>query len=177
MDSSYSVPFRNVGADRVSTGGVEVVAQPDMVSKPPHYTQIKLAECSEVIEALGLDKHFHLAASFKYLWRHDSKGDKLTNIKKAVWYLERFVKFYGEHVGEVKSLIPDYDVVNSPKHYTVKGFECIDFIEALGLWKDSHVANAFKYIWRWDRKENPLENIKKAIWYLKRRITIIEAGV
>lgn len=62
-----------------------------------------------------------------------------------------------------------HDPVNHPKHYVVGGFECLDVIEALGLDRNYHVANAFKYIWRHGRKgSNEIEDIEKAIFYLSR---------
>jgi len=58
------------------------------------------------------------------------------------------------------------DVVNSPSHYKVGGIETIDFIEAKQL--DYHLGNVVKYISRADHKDDKLENLKKAQWYLNR---------
>lgn len=64
-----------------------------------------------------------------------------------------------------------HDAVNHPKHYTQGGVECIDALEAatVGLEGIEAVctANAIKYLWRWKHK-NGVEDIDKAIWYLKR---------
>ena len=60
-------------------------------------------------------------------------------------------------------------IVTNPPHYT-KGIECIDFIESQGLDKDYHLANAIKYIVRCRHKGKLEEDIKKAIWYLTRRL-------
>jgi hypothetical protein len=60
------------------------------------------------------------------------------------------------------------DVVNHPSHYKVGGIETIDFIEAKQL--NYHLGNVVKYISRADHKDEKLENLKKAQWYLNRAI-------
>lgn len=58
--------------------------------------------------------------------------------------------------------------VNHPKHYNTNpsGVECIDVVEHYSF----NLGNAMKYIWRADEKENPVLDLKKAIWYLEREI-------
>ena len=68
------------------------------------------------------------------------------------------------------------DVVNHPSHYESGKFECIEvMIETQGkeAVMDFCLCNAFKYLYRHNRK-NGIEDIKKAIWYLKRHIKNIE---
>lgn len=60
------------------------------------------------------------------------------------------------------------DVVNSPKHYTSGKFEVIDVIEDWQL--NFRLANAVKYIARHKHKGKPVEDLKKALWYLQREI-------
>lgn len=65
------------------------------------------------------------------------------------------------------------DVVNHPSHYEGK-IDCIDaMIEALGIEavKAFCRCNAFKYIWR-SEKKNGLEDIEKADWYLRKYIEL-----
>lgn len=64
----------------------------------------------------------------------------------------------------------EIDTVNHPPHYKVGGIETIDFIEAKGLDNHYHLANAIKYISRAPYKNNYLEDVKKAAWYLQREI-------
>ena len=64
--------------------------------------------------------------------------------------------------------------VNHPEHYNAGGYECIDVMEAnFGKDKvqDFCLLNAFKYLWRADKKSG-LEDIKKANWYLGRYLTL-----
>lgn len=65
------------------------------------------------------------------------------------------------------TLIGD-DPVNHPKHYTShpSGVECIEICEHMGF----NLGNANKYIWRADLKQNAIEDLEKAVWYLKREI-------
>ena len=64
------------------------------------------------------------------------------------------------------------DLVNHPSHYETGKVECIDVMtEAIGLEKVKGfcVCNAFKYIYRCTKKhETPVEDVKKAVWYLKK---------
>lgn len=61
------------------------------------------------------------------------------------------------------------DMVNHPQHYTHGEIECIDAMERIFttqivIW---HCAvTSFKYIWRYQNKSNPRQDIEKAIWYL-----------
>ena len=60
------------------------------------------------------------------------------------------------------------DNVNHPPHYKTGGMETIDFIEAKEL--DYNLGNVVKYVTRAKHKDNELEDLKKAQWYLERAI-------
>ncbi len=68
------------------------------------------------------------------------------------------------------------DTVNHPSHYETGKFECFDvMVEAIGLeeTKGFCLCNAFKYIYRCKSKhETPVEDVKKAIWYLNKFIEL-----
>lgn len=65
------------------------------------------------------------------------------------------------------------DNVNNPSHYTDGGIETIDFIEAKNL--DFLLGNCVKYISRAGKKSGTgLEDLKKAQWYLERKIGQME---
>ena len=59
------------------------------------------------------------------------------------------------------------DPVN-PDHYRrhPSGIECIQITEHMSF----PLGSAIKYIWRADLKANPIEDLKKAVWYLEREI-------
>ena len=58
----------------------------DMVNHPPHYTAGGI-ETIDFIEAKKLG--YNLGNVIKYITRSDLKGDKLENLEKAQWYLNR----------------------------------------------------------------------------------------
>ena len=67
-----------------------------------------------------------------------------------------------------------FDVVASPKHYTDSSIECIDAMEAAYgieavMW--FCVCNAFKYQWRF-KKKNGVEDLKKSQWYQNKYIEL-----
>jgi hypothetical protein len=64
------------------------------------------------------------------------------------------------------------DLVNHPPHYKAGGVETIDFIEAKDL--NYRLGNVVKYITRAEKKGNPIEDLKKARWYLDREISVRE---
>jgi hypothetical protein len=65
------------------------------------------------------------------------------------------------------------DKINSPTHYKVGGIETIDFIEAKNL--GYNLGNVVKYISRAEHKDNKLDNLKKAQWYLNRAVSKLQA--
>lgn len=69
------------------------------------------------------------------------------------------------------SLAPN--AINAPAHYTSGGIETIDFIEAKNL--NFRLGNVIKYITRADLKGSPVDDLKKAAWYLQREISVREA--
>jgi hypothetical protein len=64
--------------------------------------------------------------------------------------------------------LTDDDPVNHPNHYNAhpSGIECIQITEHMGFC----LGNAVKYIWRADLKENAIQDLEKARWYLDREI-------
>ena len=60
------------------------------------------------------------------------------------------------------------DLVNNPPHYQRGGLEAIDVIEAFEL--DYHTGNAVKYLLRAGHKDDLIQDLQKAVWYLQRRI-------
>jgi hypothetical protein len=60
------------------------------------------------------------------------------------------------------------DLVNHPPHYKShpSKIECIQITEHMSFC----LGNAIKYIWRADLKNDAIEDLKKARWYLDREI-------
>lgn len=73
----------------------------------------------------------------------------------------------------LKFLKNKVETINHPSHYGGdKPYEAIKVIEA---WKlGFHLGNVVKYISRWNKKGDPIENLEKAVWYLQRKIDILK---
>jgi hypothetical protein len=71
----------------------------------------------------------------------------------------------------------DSDPVNHPSHYTDGKIEVIDYIEDKKL--GFCLGNAIKYISRAGKKDpdKTVQDLRKAIWYIERRIMEIEEGL
>jgi len=69
------------------------------------------------------------------------------------------------------------DPVESPVHYNTGSVECIEAIKA--SMSDTEFegylkGNAMKYLWRYAYKGKPVEDLKKAQWYLARLTEEVE---
>ena len=82
---------------------------------------------------------------------------------------------------EIRDALNDevVDVVNSPSHYKSGGIEAIEGIEA-SMEPEAYAGylkgNIMKYMWRYERKGKPIEDLKKARWYLDRLIQKVEGA-
>jgi len=68
------------------------------------------------------------------------------------------------------------DMVNSPSHYTYGKVECIEAIQesmSAEAFKGYCKGAALKYLWRYERKDKSLEDLKKAQWYLNKLIEVV----
>jgi len=72
-----------------------------------------------------------------------------------------------------------YEHVNHPQHYggVDNPYEVVKIAEATGLDKDAYLFNVLKYIVRSGKKNDnpPVQDLKKALWYLDRRIKTMES--
>lgn len=74
-------------------------------------------------------------------------------------------------------LVECKESVKHPKHYNQDGIECLDVIKAFygtGAFEDFCLANALKYVMRCKLKENYVDDIKKARFYLDEIIKLYD---
>ena len=64
--------------------------------------------------------------------------------------------------------------VNHPSHYN-KGIETIDYIESWSM--NFNIGNVIKYVTRAGHKDNKLEDLEKAKWYLEREISKAKGNI
>ncbi len=61
----------------------------EAVHHPPHYNQSPSGvECIDVVEHMS----FNLGNAVKYIWRSDEKGNRIQDLKKAIWYIDREIQ-------------------------------------------------------------------------------------
>jgi len=61
----------------------------DMVNHPPHYNQHPSGiECIEITEHMN----FNLGNAVKYILRCDYKNNKIEDLEKAMFYIDREIK-------------------------------------------------------------------------------------
>jgi hypothetical protein len=61
----------------------------DNVNHPKHYTEHKSGvECIAITEHMN----FCLGSAIKYIWRADLKGDVISDLRKAQWYIAREIE-------------------------------------------------------------------------------------
>lgn len=65
--------------------------------------------------------------------------------------------------------------VDHPNHYNAhpSGVECIDVVEHMCF----NLGNAMKYIWRADLKNDDIEDLNKAVWYINRELKLRKAKI
>ena len=68
------------------------------------------------------------------------------------------------------------EMVNHPSHYGGgdNPYEAIKVIDAWDLDKDFYLGNAVKYLSRAGKKDNIVQELEKALWYLKREIKTLK---
>lgn len=60
-----------------------------MINHPKHYNKGKY-EVIDIIESQKLG--FHLGNAIKYILRAKYKDNEILDLKKAIWYLKRYIK-------------------------------------------------------------------------------------
>lgn len=149
----------------------EILKGDEVLDKENYFYKFNLQEILEenwnfnkFIEYLKKEKNIEII-DFKILQkRMTGTKDKLqTNIKTmSDEEKENFIKIHRAKIQQKK------EAVNHPDHYNTGKYEVIDVIED---WKlNFNLGNVIKYVSRADHKGNKIEDLKKALWYLKREI-------
>ena len=108
-------------------------------------------------------------------WAVEKEDKVAENLKETVDLVDgagNVVYSYERDVDE------GFDPVSRPEHYCSGGLECIDWIRAMLTEEEFNgylKGNALKYIWRYDQKdkENPKQDLRKAIWYLDKLCEVL----
>ena len=100
-----------------------------------------------------------------YYWSDNTRCSEPT-YQEIKNYVEEYGKLVWKRNGDK---LPDSvntmsDTINHPKHYTSDdcGVEAIDVTSLL----PACISNAVKYVWRCGKKDEDLQELKKALWYI-----------
>jgi hypothetical protein len=65
-------------------------------------------------------------------------------------------------------IVSTKEAVDHPPHYTAhpSGVECIDIVEHMSF----SIGSAIKYLWRCGLKDDEIQELEKARWYIDREI-------
>lgn len=82
------------------------------------------------------------------------------------------------HIDWIDLKVVEHNPVNHPKHYASEAkcsgcgesIEAIDVIRHLGF----NIGNAMKYLWRAGKKDDIVQDLKKAVWYIQDQIAMLE---
>lgn len=78
---------------------------------------------------------------------------------------------------QIKAVDNNVDLINSPSHYTNGTIEAIDYLKD-NMSPERYIGglewNVKKYLHRWSYKGNPVQDLKKAQWYLNKLIEAME---
>ena len=67
----------------------------------------------------------------------------------------------------------EWDAVSYPEHYNTGEVECIEAIKSSMSWiayRGYLKGNIEKYLWRYEQKGKPLQDLSKCHWYLSKLI-------
>src|SRR5262245_6162970 len=79
----------------------------DPILHPPHYT-FSATEPIDVIEAWQLG--YHLGNTLKYIARAGRKGDRLADLQKARWYLDREISRMDDETDQQQEEEPESSI-------------------------------------------------------------------
>ena len=168
----FEIGYIGIRTDYAIGGGSDLCAIHSKYSNigkglSSHIEDIKLAttcgQCGKVESRKVVDIHQNENGSFSV--------SGVVNVCEH----DEIVYTSNQYVEAIEKEVPD--AVNHPSHYTGAGIECIEAIKA-SMTPDALAGylkgNVQKYLWRYEKKVNPIEDLKKARWYLDYLINELE---
>lgn len=121
-----------------------------------------------------MKKDFKVRDSYKkdgeiQLILEDTRSGRLHTVSQKEWNRSDDTRYM--------VITPYKGNVDHPSHYTQGGIECIEAIKASmtrEAYKGYLKGNTLKYLWRFEKKNNPLEDLQKARVYLNWLIEAVE---
>lgn len=116
------------------------------------------------------DKVEYIGEDRPKLYIKRGKEYTVSKVYESFLQLEEIEEVHSYSMNKFKKI--NKETVDHPNHYNIGGIEVIDFIESWNL--GFSLGNAIKYIARAPYKNNELEDLKKARWYIDREIQRLE---
>lgn len=89
--NSVLSPYTLFQGDPMKSGFTAMKKDDDMINNPSHY-QGNVLEVIDVIEDFHLN--FSLGNAVKYILRANKKKNKIEDLQKAIWYIQREIQSY-----------------------------------------------------------------------------------
>lgn len=107
---------------------------------------------------------FNVGHEYLAITSHQLLNNDASPVEVSGWDIDLFSQYFTLTEENVKK-----ENVNHPNHYNQGGIECLDVIKAY-YGNDGYegfcAGNVLKYVMRYKHKENALEDLKKARFYL-----------
>ena len=100
-------------------------------------------------------------------WSYSYWSDNVKSDETTYQDIKNYVNTYGKLVWKrsVSDVVNNkMDAIHHPKHYTSDGCG-VEAIEVTSL-LPACISNAVKYVWRCGKKDEDLQELKKALWYI-----------
>ena len=123
----------------------------------------KIATIRSIYTAIIMDNVLYMPVSVCLALHNELQGDGLERAQSSAPSVS----------GITSSKSTEFDPVQKPSHYNQGGIECIEAIKASMTNADFRAylkGNVEKYLWRYEKKQNPKQDLEKAKWYLERLI-------
>ena len=126
-------------------------------------TGFKLATIRSVYTAIIIENVLYMPSEDRHALFNVMQNDGLKCVLSSVPNIS----------GITSAKSTEFDPVQKPSHYNQGGIECIEAIKASMTNTDFRAylkGNVEKYLWRYEKKQNPKQDLEKAKWYLERLI-------
>lgn len=123
----------------------------------------KIATIRSVYTAIIIENVLYMPREASHALFNEMQNDGLTRVQSNAQ----------NESGISSSKSTKFDPVQKPSHYNQGGIECIEAIKASMTNADFRAylkGNVEKYLWRYEKKQNPKQDLEKAKWYLERLI-------
>ena len=122
----------------------------------------------------GVEDLCFYTKDFEATWSDWYWSDNVKSDHPTYQQIKNYVKEYGQLVwkrnvsadvnNEMDTVSNTTDAIHHPKHYTSDdcGVEAIEITSLL----PACISNAVKYVWRCGKKDEDLQELKKALWYI-----------